>query len=244
MFKKLLLLLLVIVTLGIIYQGRSIMLQSNKQFYNLTTPIKEDLVAFPGDPEIKIEKIKEIEEHDHASYSLCAVSGGNHTGTHVDFPAHVIKHGANSSQFPLENLIDQPGVVIEVPNTENAISRSFLEAQKKSFFKGAIVFFKTRNSDIPKTKDHFTEDFVAIKEDAAEILVNAQVKAVGIDYLSVDQYQNEELPVHKKLLENSILIVENLELKDIPAGEYLISIAPNQIEEIDGAPATVYAKPR
>ncbi len=246
MLKKFLSFLLIIATAGILYIGINIMFSKNqfKKFYNLTTPIKEGLVVFPGDPEVKIEKLKELNEHEHNSYNLCAVSGGNHTGTHIDYPSHVHSTGKNSSNFQLEDLIDQPGVIIDVPQHQTSISKSFLETQKKSFFKGAIVFFKTKNSDIPKTQANFTESFVAVEPDAADVLLEAGVKAVGIDYLSIDQYQNETLPVHKKLLEKDILIVENLELKDVPAGEYLISIAPNQIEEIDGAPATVYARPR
>lgn len=68
------------------------------------------------------------------------------------------------------------------------------------------------------------------------------VKVVGIDYLSVDKYEEENLPVHKSLLSNDILIVEGLELNDAPIGRCKVYIMPLNIPNMDGLPARVIAK--
>ena len=71
-------------------------------FYDLTAEISSTLVAFPGDPRYGSETISSLEEGK--KFQLCHMHLGNHTGTHVDFPAHTITEGKTSSDFPLEYL--------------------------------------------------------------------------------------------------------------------------------------------
>jgi arylformamidase len=58
----------------------------------------------------------------------------------------------------------------------------------------------------------------------------------------VDKYESENLPVHKSLLSNNVLIVEGLELNDVPVGRCKIYIMPMKINKMDGLPARVMAK--
>jgi len=48
--------------------------------------------------------------------------------------------------------------------------------------------------------------------------------------------------VHKSLLSNDVLIVEGLELNNVPVGRCKIYIMPIKINEMDGLPARVMAK--
>ena len=68
------------------------------------------------------------------------------------------------------------------------------------------------------------------------------MKVVGIDYISVDRYEDEDLSTHNTLLSKDVLIVEGLELGEIPEGRYEIFIAPMNIPQMDGLPARVFAK--
>jgi arylformamidase len=63
---------------------------------------------------------------------------------------------------------------------------------------------------------------------------------VGIDYLSVDPHASD-LPVHKILLDNNVLIVENLNLTPISQGIYQVFIVPLNIPNMDGLPVRVFA---
>jgi arylformamidase len=164
---------------------------------------------------------------------------GNHTGTHIDFPAHVIHGGKTSSDFPVHSLIG-PGLIIEVPDQEKSITKAFVKSQT-SISPNDFVFFKTANSKISK-QAAFTEKYVYIEPDAAEELMLMGVKIVGIDYISVDSYEAENLPVHHTFLSNDILIVEGLELNDVPIGRCEIYILPNNIPGMDGLPVRVIAK--
>lgn len=84
--------------------------------------------------------------------------------------------------------------------------------------------------------------YVYIEPDAAEALLQKGVKIVGIDYISVDCYDAEDLSVHNILLSKEVLIVEGLELKHAPIGRGEIYIMPLHIPDMDGLPARVMIK--
>ena len=210
---------------------------SSKQIYDLTAPITPNTVVYPGDPRFSTEEVVSLESG--SKFHLCHMHLGNHTGTHIDFPAHVVQGGKTSSHFPIQSLIGS-GLIIEVPDTELSITKKFIKSQK-SISQNDFVFFKTANSKISKQAE-FTEKYVYIEPDAAEELIEKGVKIVGIDYISVDSYQAENLPVHHSLLSKDILIVEGLELKGAPLGRCEIYIMPNNIPDMDGLPVRVIAK--
>jgi arylformamidase len=101
------------------------------------------------------------------------------------------------------------------------------------------VFFKTSNSSLNKS-GQFHKDFVYLEPDAANELVKHKIRIVGIDYLSVDPYASD-LPAHKILLSNNVLIVENLNLTSIAQGIYRVFIVPLNIPNMDGLPVRVFA---
>ena len=210
---------------------------SSGNYYDLTTPITSNTVVYPGDPRFNIEDIVSLDSG--SQFHLCHMHLGNHTGTHIDFPAHVIHGGKTSSDFPVQSLIG-PGLIIEVPDQEKSITKAFVKSQT-SISPNDFVFFKTANSKISKQAT-FTEKYVYIEPDAAEELMLKGVKIVGIDYISVDSYEAENLPVHHTFLSNDILIVEGLELNDVPIGRCEIYILPNNIPGMDGLPVRVIAK--
>lgn len=206
-----------------------------EKYYDLTAPISENTVVFPGDPTYKSEDVCTI-SHD-SQFQLCHLHLGNHTGTHIDFPAHVIKGGKTSSDYTINDLIGS-GLIIDVPIASSSITKDFVS--KQPIRANDFVFFKTANNAISK-QDKFTHNYVYIEPEAAQELLTKGVKIVGIDYISVDQYEAEDLPVHKSLLSNDVLIVEGLELNNAPIGRCKIFIMPLNIPNMDGLPARVTA---
>ncbi len=202
-------------------------------YSDLTAPITEKTVIFPGDPVFSKKNISSIGEKSY--FNLAEISLGNHTGTHIDFPLHVKSGGKVSSDYSIDNLIGD-GVIIEVPANAISITRSFIMEQP--ILKDDFVFFKTKNSFLSK-QDKFTEEYVYIEPDAAKALLEKKVKMIGIDYISVDRLSEESLPVHNILLSNDILIVENLELAQVSPGRAKFFVMPLNISQMDGLPARV-----
>lgn len=203
------------------------------KYTDLTTAITPNTVVFPNDPLFNTKSVSAIGAD--CSFNLCEMRMGNHTGTHIDFPAHVITNGKSSSDYDLDDLIGE-GLIIEVPSNTASITAGFVAQQK--ILKNDFVFFKTKNSTLSK-QSSFTEKYVYIEPKAAEALLNMKVRVIGIDYISVDAYEAEHLPVHKILLSNDILIVENLELKGIEPGRCKLFVMPLHIPNMDGLPARV-----
>lgn len=203
--------------------------------YDLTIEITPKTNVFPGDPMVKIETISDVAKGD--TFTLRHYHFGNHTGTHIDFPAHIIKGGKCSSDYSLEYLMGD-GRVVEIPDDGHVTVAHVKAAGIK---RGEIVFFKTSNTRRKLHSKPYTSDFVAIEDDAAIALATIGVKMVGIDYLSVDKYEEEELPTHHALLGNGVLVVENVDLDGVPAGEYHISVAPLRVKHADGLPVRVTA---
>lgn len=205
--------------------------------YDLTHTINSSMVVFPGDPSFESQTVMDVNNQD--AFTLRHYSLGNHAGTHIDFPAHVISDGKSSDHFPVDYLTGI-GKVINIPENSH-VTAAHVDAA--DIAPGNIVFFKTRNTrDSLYEKGVYTEDFKAIEPEAAQRLVERGIRIVGIDYLSVDPIDDENLSVHKTLLHEDILIIENLNLQMIPAGRYYIRIAPLKIEGMDGLPVRVMAE--
>jgi arylformamidase len=213
-------------------------LKEEVTYYDLTAEISASTVVFPGDPIYKAEDVSSISKG--AQYHLCHLHLGNHTGTHVDFPAHVLDGGKTSSDYSIDKLIGSC-LIIEVPEQDRSISKAFIE--KQDIVQNDFVFFKTSNSQLSK-QGIFTSKYVFIEPDAADALLKKGVRIVGIDYISVDQYEAGSLPVHKRLLLNDVLIVEGLELNKVPIGRCKVYIMPVNIQNMDGLPARVVAEYR
>ena len=57
-------------------------------------------------------------------------------------------------------------------------------------------------------------------------LVDLGVQLVGIDYLSVDAFTRQDFPVHRLLLGAGVLILEGLDLRAVPPGDYELLVLP------------------
>jgi arylformamidase len=102
------------------------------------------------------------------------------------------------------------------------------------------VLFKTRNSTFwnePETG--FRTDFTYITPEAARVLAGSGIKLVGIDYLSVEKFGSKDFTTHVTLLAKEIVILEGLDLRAVPPGEYELICLPMKFVggTGDGAPA-------
>jgi arylformamidase len=159
---------------------------------------------------------------------------GAHTGTHVDAPAHFIEGSGKLETLSLDILIG-PARVIRVPDDKNEIDPGFLAGCDLSHVER--VLFHTRNSAFWGAG--FRKDFTHLLPDAAQKLVDLGIRLVGTDYLSVEKFHSGHHRTHLTLLSNNVVIVEGLNLSDVPDGDYELICLPLRIVDGagDGAPA-------
>lgn len=203
--------------------------------YDLSVPLSTDLPTYPGDPGIQISSWSSLDNGDAANVS--ALNFGAHTGTHVDAPAHFLQGAKKVEAMALEVLIGE-AEVIEVPEDHFTIRENFVASNCPP---GTIrVLFKTRNSGLWTTdKTDFRTDFTHLDLSAALWLAQRGVKLVGIDYLSLEKFGSKDHAVHRALLSQDVIILEGLNLSDVPAGKYELICLPLRLRSKlgDGAPA-------
>jgi arylformamidase len=200
--------------------------------YDISVPITADMPVWPGDPAVNMKRVSKIEDGDNANVTHVSLSA--HTGTHVDAPYHFLSDGDTLEAIPL-NLMMGRVYVLYLPDVE-LITANVLK-QAKIPPRTRRVLFKTRNSDIwGRGEKEFQPDFVALSTDGAQYLVERGIKLVGIDYLSVAPYKQSR-PTHEILLEAGILILEGVNLSEVPQGRYTLYCLPLNLHGVDGAPA-------
>ena len=91
--------------------------------YDISLPISESLVVWPGDPPIRITQPRHLDRGDSATVSRLDI--GAHTGTHVDAPAHFIPGGAGVDSLDL-NVLVGPALVVHALEAD-ALSADVLD---------------------------------------------------------------------------------------------------------------------
>lgn len=192
-----------------------------------TTPVYE------GDAPIRFDFLKDMRKGD--ALTLSAYSLGAHSGTHIDAPMHFIRDGASVERVPLASLIGLARV-IDIPDSVQAIDAAELGRHE---WKGAErVIFRTRSASRGWMKSPtFHKDFAYLAPDAAQLLADANVRLVGVDYISAEQFGAPAPRTHQILLGKGIPIIEGLALDDVTAGDYEIIVLPMKVAGHEGAPA-------
>jgi arylformamidase len=202
------------------------------QIYDVTVAISSEMPIYKGDPPAVVESFKAIARGDSAN--LSSLKFGVHSGTHVDAPNHFIDGTKHVHELDLAKLIG-PCRVIAVGDDVREI-----EPEHLGDISGVErVIFKTRNSAFWSTpEDGFRKDFTYITA-TAQLLAGNGVVLVGIDYLSIERSGGPGKPVHIALLEKEIVILEGVDLREVPAGDYDLICMPLKYvgSTGDGAPA-------
>jgi len=202
-----------------------------KTVYDISVLHGVEAPVFPGDTPYSRELAMTIEESGICDVSKLTMS--SHSGTHVDAPCHMIQNAKTLEQYSVEDFILPARVVV----IENKESITPAELQKLPINRGDAILFKTDNSMSGRCRNGvFSENYVYLSAEAADFCVARKVRLVGIDYASIDRFGDISHPAHSKLLGNGILILEGINLKEVPVGAYTLFCLPLKISGGDGSP--------
>ena len=165
--------------------------------------------------------------------NVSRMTGGMHTGTHLDAPLHFVEDGRGVEELDLGVLIG-PAQVIELFGRDEITDRDMERAGLAAGVER--ILFKTDNTRRGLLQDPtFHRDYVGVAPSAAQWLVSHGVRLVGIDYLSVGAY-DDNVETHRILLGAGVVIVEGLVLTDVPAGAYTLAALPPKVQGAEGSP--------
>ena len=189
------------------------------KFYDISMKLNKDIVQWPGSV-----RFSHIFYNENTSF----IKMDLHTGTHVDAPKHFIKDGKSIDNVELRRFFGKCQVVEIMDDVISSQSFENIELRADN------ILLKTKNSEI--LNSDFTEDYVALNSDGAMFLVEKKINLVGIDYLSIEIFNNENFETHEILLSNDIIILEGLNLKNISPGIYTLMAFPLLIENAEASP--------
>ena len=169
------------------------------RYIDLTHTVADGMPVYPGDPPVRLAPVAAIERDGYSNHEITT---GMHAGTHIDAPLHMLAGGARISDmsvaafFGRGRLIDARGAGLVRPE--------LLSPSRAGH--GDIVLVLTGFSDRFGDPTYYG-DYPEISEAFAAGLVERGVKMLGLDTPSPDR---APFRVHKLLLANGILIIENL----------------------------------
>lgn len=210
---------------------------------DLTQTIENGMTIYVGDAVPKVAKFKTLAKD---GVNLSVLTLGSHTGTHVDAPVHFVKGGKGLDQLSVESFVGE-AAVIDLSNVPpgTAVASSDLGAHSREVREGDIALLYTgfsRRWGDPGARRKFTY----LSKDAADWLVRRKVKAVGIDYLSVEGFGARVPAAHLTLLSHDIPIIESLgeKMGELVGQRVFFVCLPIKVGGCDGAPARAMAYPR
>lgn len=192
-------------------------------------------------------------KHDlHMDYEDCSgedkfrvMKLGMHAGigTHMDAPSHCIQGGKFIDDFKVDELC-MPCVVVDVSNKADEHYSVTIEdilafeGMHGTIAAGACVLIKTGWEKFwaePK-RYHNNHRFPSVSSEAANLLIERGVSALGIDTLSPDRPE-DGFKVHQIFLGAGKILIENVaHLDNMPLIGAYIMILPIKIKEGTEAP--------
>jgi arylformamidase len=199
--------------------------------YDVTWPITPGMTRWPGTPGPSRELIYSIERGDPVDFSCWTLA--SHAGTHVDAPSHFLPNAATIEVLDLDPFLGPCWLADCTGIKSRSICETDLAAAVPSGTTRLIL--RTRNSEAGP-QEPFREDYVALSPSGAEWLIDNNAKCVGIDALSIEEFDADDHQVHHRLLAAGVAIIEGLRLADPPPGAYDLVCLPLPLAESDGSP--------
>ncbi|MCM1213722.1 MAG: cyclase family protein [Lachnospiraceae bacterium] len=194
----------------------------------------------PWHQKVRITQMGKLDEVGRNTHSILV---GSHSGTHMDAPLHFFNGAQGIDEADLQKICGNISIVNFSYMGEGSIVeykdvRDLVISERMLFRFDWWKNWKTPN---------YYKGFPFFSEDAVSYLIEKGMGVIALDTPSPDGggaiTQKEDSPVHKKLLENQVTIIEYLSNTDclVEGKKYCLFALPLKIKNCDGAPSRVIA---
>ncbi len=179
--------------------------------YDITQELFSTTI-YPGDPIPTKKSWLSIENGDICNLTILSL--GSHSGTHIDAPKHFIAEGKDVAELSLDKCIGYCEVIYcNGRITSEFLAKTLEEGTDKILLRGNVI----------------------LDEEFAKSIVKCKINLIGVEMPTVGDEVSQK-QVHKILLENEVVILENLNLDKIPEGKYFLVAQPLKMDDVDGSP--------
>ncbi len=226
---------------------------------DLTHPFDDEAIYWPTAKPFSWEKESWGRNVQGDWYTAGRYSASEHGGTHLDAPIHFAEGKQTVDQIPIDKLVG-PAVVIDV-SAAVANGRDYRlspadvsawEAKHGRIPSGSIVLVHTGWGKFwgdkkaylgtDKAGDTSNLHFPGISKEAAALLAERKVDAVGLDTPSLDHGPSRDFAAHRAFAAANVYGLENVANLDRlpPIGATLIAL-PMKIKGGTGGPTRIIA---
>ncbi len=193
------------------------------------------------------------------NYKTSIITVENHSGTHVDAPAHFLKDGKIISDYDPDELVFHNPIILDCPkNQDELINKqdiSYFLSKKDLIEDIDCLFLRTGFGTYhDENPEKYSTQNPGISPEAVFHLrcQLPNLACLGIDSISMSRYgrMKESIEVHKNAfmkevnLGKPLVLVEDLDLRVVGEKTELekVLVVPWQVGNIDSAPCTVLAQ--
>ncbi len=199
------------------------------RLFDISLPIDDRLPLWPGSAGWQVNH-RHTEPGLMESTYFCDV----HTATHIDAPAHCVKGGDTVERISLDSL-NGDAFVVYLPDVY-IIGSHELESSNIPYDTKRLLL-RTRNSmNWINGSSDFDYQYSALNPEGAHWIVERGIDLIGIDYLSIQRYDEKDFKTHNILLESGVVILEGLNLANISSGVYELICMPLKLVGTEAAP--------
>jgi kynurenine formamidase len=215
---------------------------------DLTQPLGPRTALWPGAGPFSATTTGVLERDGHYAREITVPE---HSGTHLDAPAHFVPGGAYAHEIPVERLV-VPCAVVDVSAECEADPGYALEAERVERDEaehgplpdGGALLVRTgweRHAGDPERYVR-SMSFPGVGTSAAELAIDRGCVGIGVDTLSVDPGRDPSVPVHHLTLPAGLWHLEGLvNLAALPPRGAMLVAGALRLVDGSGAPARVLA---
>ena len=162
------------------------------------------------------------------------------TGTYIDAPFHRYEGRPDVAGYPLDAVADLEGLVVRATTRSGrGLDAAWFRAQD---VRGKAVLVHTGWDAHWRTDAYSAGEHPFLMREAAEQLITAGARLVGIDSLNIDDDKDGARPAHTLLLGAGIAIVEHMtNLGALPETGFRFFAAPPKVKGMGSFPVRAFA---
>ena len=204
--------------------------------HDISVVVRVGTPEWPGDAPFECGWTTRIAEG--SSVNLSHVGGSPHVGTHADAPLHVHDGWPASDSLPLEAFLGD-ALVIDVSEAPAGPLAIGVDDARLAGVERLLLRTGRCIAD-----GRFPPDWPVLDSRSAARLTENGLRLFGVDAPSVDTRHSTKLVVHHALFGGGAYVLENLDLRGVPAGRYELIALPQRLAGLDAAPVRAVLRSR
>lgn len=202
--------------------------------HDISIIVRPGTPEWPGDTPFDCRWTYRIAEG--ASVNLSATQGSPHVGTHADAPLHVRDGWVASDAIPLHPFVGAC-VVADVRARPGPIALEELALDDLALDHGERVERLLLQTGQSIAEGAFPATWPALSAACVDALLGMGLRLLAVDCPSVDDRDSKSLDIHQRLFAGGAFVLENLDLRGVPAGRHELVALPLRVAGLDAAPA-------